>query len=276
MLMPSLRERGEHPARHAGVAAHPDADDRDLGHAVVGHDALGADLRGDAGEHALGALPVAARQREGDVRQAVAADVLHDHVDDDVLAAERAEHLRGDARAVGHAQDRHLGLGPVVGDAGDHDVFHAVVLPRHERARVRLERRADVDRHAELLGELDGAGLQHLGAEARHLEHLVVGHARELPRVRHDVGIGGVDAVDVGEDLAHVRLEGGGERDAGEVRAAAAERGDVAGLRHRPGSPRPRRSSRRPSAALMRSAVMRQMRALVCAASVIDARPAAR
>ena len=44
----------------------------------------------------------------------------------------------------------------------------------------------------------------------------------------HDVRIGGVDAVDVGVDLADVGLERRRDRDAGGVRAAAAERGDVA------------------------------------------------
>ena len=65
-----LRQRREHAPRHAGVAAHAHADDRDLGHPVVGDDALGPDLAGDPREHALGALPVAARQGERDVGQA--------------------------------------------------------------------------------------------------------------------------------------------------------------------------------------------------------------
>ena len=86
--------------------------------------------------------------------------------------------------------------------------------------------------HGELLRELDRARLQHLGAERRHLEHLVVGDAGELARVRHHVRVGGVDAVHVGEDLAHVGLERRGQRDAGEIGAAPAQRRDVAGLGH--------------------------------------------
>src|SRR5262249_10156208 len=82
--------------------------------------------------------------------------------------------LGGGPGPVRGAQDGALPLGPVVGDPRDPRLFHAVVLPRHQRARVRLERRPHVDGHAVLLRELDGAGLQHLGAEARHLEHLVV------------------------------------------------------------------------------------------------------
>ena len=46
---------------------------------------------------------------------------------------------------------------------------------------------------------------------------------------RHDAGVGGEDAVDVGVDLADVGLERRGEGDGGGVGAAAAERGDVAG-----------------------------------------------
>ena len=51
--------------------------------------------------------------------------------------------------------------------------------------------------------------------------------------VRHDPRVGGEHAVHVGVDLADVRLERGGQRDRGGVRAAAAQRGDVlAVLRH--------------------------------------------
>ena len=84
--------------------------------------------------------------------------------------------------------------------------------------------------HAVLHAELDRADLQHLGAERRQLEHLLVADAVDLARVADDVRIGGVDAVDVGVDLADVGLERGGDRDAGGVGAAAAERGDVAVL----------------------------------------------
>jgi hypothetical protein len=69
--------------------------------------------------------------------------------------------------------------------------------------------------------------LQDSGAQAGHLEHLVVGHPRQLAGVGHDVGIGGVDAVDVGVDLAHVGLETGGQGHRGEIGAAATQRGDL-------------------------------------------------
>src|SRR5213594_3780438 len=75
-----------------------------------------------------------------------------------------------------------------------------VCLLRHERARVWPERGAHVDRDAVFLGELHGPGLEHPRAEARQLEHLVVGDARQLPGVGDDVRVGGIHAVDVGVD----------------------------------------------------------------------------
>src|SRR3989441_911641 len=62
---------------------------------------------------------------------------------------------------------------------------------------------------------------------SRHLEHLVVRDAGELLGVGDDGGVGGVDAVHVGVDLAHLGFEGGRERHGGEVRAAAPERRDL-------------------------------------------------
>ena len=50
----------------------------------------------------------------------------------------------------------------------------------------------------------------------------------ELARLPGDARVGGVDAVDVGVDVAALGLERRGEGDGGGVRAAAAERGDPA------------------------------------------------
>ena len=68
---------------------------------------------------------------------------------------------------------------------------------------------------------------------------------REAARLGHDARVGGVDAVDVGVDLALVGLQRRGERHRRGVGAAAAERGDVAVRRRRPGSRRRRRPCRR-------------------------------
>ena len=91
-----------------------------------------------------------------------------------------------------------------------------------------LERRQHAQLDVVLAGELDRADLQHLRAQARHLEHFLERHRVEPARFRHDARVGRVDAVDVGVDLALVGLERGGERDARRVRTAAAERRDVA------------------------------------------------
>ena len=53
---------------------------------------------------------------------------LHDHVDEDAGRGDLLEHAGGDPRPVGHAQDRDLGLAPVVGDAGDDDLEPAPTL----------------------------------------------------------------------------------------------------------------------------------------------------
>ena len=91
-----------------------------------------------------------------------------------------------------------------------------------------VKRRPDVDGHPGVAGELDRAKHQHARAAGREVEHLLVGDRPQLRRRRHDPGIGRVDAVDVGVDLADVRPQRGGERDRGRVGAAATERRHVA------------------------------------------------
>ena len=87
-----------------------------------------------------------------------------------------------------------------------------------------LEGRADVEPHIVATRDLDRAGGHHAGARGRHLEHLVEADARQLARAGDDAWVGGVDAEDVGVDLAVVGAERGRERDGGRVGAAAAER----------------------------------------------------
>jgi len=73
--------------------------------------------------------------------------------------------------------------------------------------------------------------VQHLRPEARQLEHLVVCDAGELARPGNDAWIARIDSVDVGVDLADVRLERRCDRHGRRVRAAAPERRDAAVLR---------------------------------------------
>ncbi len=121
-----------------------------------------------------------------------------------------------------------LGLIFVEGDAADDDVFHASGFLFHDRSWVIVQAGADFEDDAEFLGELDRARLHDLGPEAGQFQHFVVADLLHLPRFGDDARIGGVDAVDVGVDLAEIGFEGGGQGDGGEVGAAAAEGGDVA------------------------------------------------
>ena len=103
------------------------------------------------------------------------ADVLHDHVDVDVGVADRPEDLIGDARAVRHAEDGDLRFVAIERDAGNDGLFHVLVfLERDQRALALLfEAREHAQPDAVLAGEFDRADLQHLGAQARQLQHLL-------------------------------------------------------------------------------------------------------
>ena len=84
-----------------------------------------------------------------------------------------------------------------------------------------------MDGDVEILAHLDGARLHDAGAEARHLEHLVVRDFFHLARVLHNARIGRIDAVDVREDFAAVSLQRARERDGRRIGTAAAERHGV-------------------------------------------------
>ena len=162
-----------------------------------------------------------------------------------LMPASASGRKTGAAMPGGRARrDRHLRLAGVVGDARDDGLLSTSSSLTIQVPSSLVERRADVDRHAVVASVLDRAQHQDARAVRRQVEHLLVRHLRELARLRDDPRVGAVDAVDVGVDLAHVRLERGRERDRGRVGAAAAERRDVARRSRRPGSRRRSRSAR--------------------------------
>ena len=197
-------------------------------------------------------------------------DVLDDHVDDDV-PSRRARRRSSPPRPgmSGTPRMRDLRLVLVVGDPADHARLPSTASSSH--TSVPGSSLNDDFTHSGTLYFIANSTeriCSTLAPERRQLEHLLVADAVDLARRRAHVRIGGVDAVDVGVDLAGVGLERRRDRHRRGVRAAAAERGDVALLvdaleagdhRDLPLAPAPRGCG---------SASMLLMRALVNALSV--------
>ena len=148
-----------------------------------------------------------------------------------------------------------------MGDAGDELTFHLGFLELGFQFLVAHDQRAGevvlggiieggkhLHDHAFLHGEADRAGLQHLGADRSQLQHFLIGDEVQLAGTRHDARVCGVDAVDVGVDVATIGLDRRGHRDRRCVRTATAQRrhpaivhhaletgddGDLAGLHRR-------------------------------------------
>ena len=129
-----------------------------------------------------------------------------------------------------------------MGDAGDQLPFHLMFLyflvaDDHRAFFGSLvafdEARQNLHAHALFHRQPDRAGLQHLGADAREFEHFLIGHIIELARARDDARVGGIDAVDVGVDVAAIGLQRRCNRHGTRVRSAATECRDAA-IVHQP------------------------------------------
>src|ERR1700688_110564 len=223
------------------MAAHAAADDGDLGDVGGAVEPLIADLAFGRGDGVAGAGVVGSRHREGEVvGGAVLRDVLHDHVDVDIGVRQGTEDRGGDARLVLDLANGNLGFVLGKGDAGDDVAFHDFLLAADQRARRRavrvdilrlVETGPDEYRHVVHHAEFHRADLQHLGALRGQFQHILERDLVEPPRLRHHAGVGGVDAVDVGIDVAAVGVNGGRDRHRRGIGTAAPERGDSAGLR---------------------------------------------
>jgi len=225
-----LRERFKQHGCDAGVASHADADDGELSDLLVRDGFLEADLTLDGVEDFAGLEEVRLVGGEADVGGAAGsvAGGLDDHVHVDGGVADGLEDARGHAGLVRDVGEGDLGLVLIKRDAANDDAFHVGGFFFHEGSGVVVEAGADFEHDAKFLGELDAATLHDFRAEAGELEHLVVGNLGELLRVGDNAGVGGIDAIDIGVNLAEVGLQRGGEGDGGEVGTAAAERGDLA------------------------------------------------
>ena len=93
----------------------------------------------------------------------------------------------------------------------------------------------------------DRAHLKHLGPERGHFQHFLEGDLVKPPRLGNDARVGGVDPVDVGIDVAALRMDRRRDRHRAGVRTAAPERGRPGrSPDRRPGSRRSPRPAVRP------------------------------
>ena len=134
---------------------------------------------------------------------------------------------------IGQAEQADLGLVPAVGDSADDPLFHDLFLVAHDgalaRGIARLDKtRQDPQRHLLGHGQLHRPGLQDLGAQGGHLQHLLVGDARQLPGPGLDAGVGGVDPIDVRVDVASHSPHRSGDRHGAGVGSASAQGRDPA------------------------------------------------
>ncbi|CAH1659911.1 hypothetical protein CHELA20_53138 [Hyphomicrobiales bacterium] len=228
-----LGQRLECSRRDAGVAAHTDADGRNLDHIGRALERRKADLRPRGLEDALGSLEIRRSHRKGDIRGGgIVRNHLDDHVHIDVGFGQWHEDRRRDAGLVGHAPQGDLGLVLGIGDTRDHVTFQDILLIADERAGFRIERIIEARTYEcpDLLGhgEFHGPNLQDLRAQGREFKHFLERHTVETARMRHDPRIRRVNAIHVRINVAPVRPDGSGNGHRARVRTAPPERGDAA------------------------------------------------
>ena len=213
------------------MAAHADTDDADLGDVGVFQHLGMTQLILDRGQSGARARQVGLAQREGHVGRAVGRDVLHDHVDIDVVVGEPAENRGRDPRPVRDAAQGDLGLIAGVRDAGDNFFFHDLVLIHHQRAGqvlaqyigIVLKAAEHLNAHAFVHRQFDTAGLQHFRTDRGQLQHFLIGDLPQFAGFRHDPRVRRIDAIDIGIDVAAIRLQRRRQRHGRGIRPAAAE-----------------------------------------------------
>ena len=123
-----------------------------------------------------------------------------------------------------------LGLVAVIGNAADDLVFHDLVLIYHQSTWLVFKAGKHLHPDPMVHRQLDRAGLQHLGTQRRHLQHLFIRDSGQFLGARYDARVARVNAIDIGEDIAAIRLQSSRQRHSRRVGAAAAQCGNPPGL----------------------------------------------
>ncbi|MPM15098.1 hypothetical protein SDC9_61464 [bioreactor metagenome] len=166
--------------------------------------------------------------REGNILFILAANGLQNHVHVDVALAQQVKNLKSHAGIVLQAHQGNAGDAGILCHPRDIRLLHFCDL-LHRRAGLILQAGHDLQIHMKFFRQLHAAVMEHLGSLTGQLQHLVIGDLAELPGVRHDTGIGGIDAVHIRENLAQLGMERRRQRHGAGVRAAPAQSRDVSG-----------------------------------------------
>ena len=220
------------------MALHANADDTDLGDLGVRDQPVIADLFPLVLQHVGCTGEVCLRHGEGDVGLAlVATDVLDDHVDIDIGFGQRTKDVCNRARTVGDAGQGDLGLILVGGDTGDQLAFHVGFLQffvGHDQCTGDAvgvgcvfvdEGTEHLHAHAFFHRKPDRPCLQYFRTHRGEFEHFFVSDRFQLARAGDDPRIGGINAVNVGIDVAAVGFDRRSNCNRRSIRSAAPQRG---------------------------------------------------
>ena len=154
---------------------------------------------------------------------------LHDHVHFDGRGPDGAENLGGHARLVGYAEQGQFGGISGVGQTRHEGLLHGGFLRGNQGAgTLFVEAGQHPQRDTVLADEFQRARMQYFGAQAGEFHHFFKSDGIEQASVFDDARVGGIDAGDIGVDLAFIGIERGGDRNGGGIGAATAEGGDSA------------------------------------------------
>ncbi len=220
-----------------GVTSHSDADDAKFGDAIDGGKTFRTDFLDERTQGGLDLWEFVSMHSERDVGGVGCGDVLHDHIHVDAGLGDGIENAGGDTGMVGHVAEGDFCLVSIDADAANDDIFHAHSFFFDEGAWVLVKAAANFKKDAEFFGKFDRARLHHFGARGGHFEHFVVAYFLKFACGGNDARVGGINAIDVGKNLAEISFGGSGKGDGGEIGAAASEGGDavVCGLALEPG-----------------------------------------
>ncbi len=206
-----------HPGGPVDVALahrHPVTDHRQPAAAPLGAERLRAALA----KHRIQFLALVVGGAQDHVPAARVRQTHHEPMVFPRLAGRRVRRSRRQHEGLHRRQQRDADDGRRVFDAADDGAWGT------------RERRPDDDRHASVAARPDGPRVHDLGTEARQFVHRVVAHALQEAGAGRQPRVHDGHALDVGEDVHAARPEGGANRDARRVAAAAAQRRVVEGL----------------------------------------------
>ena len=153
---------------------HADTDDGNLCDVLITHDRFRAHILPHFTDELHGFVKVRFWHRKSEIREAILAGILNDHVHNDAGLEDRIKDSGCHPRLIRDFSDGDSGLVFIVSHTRYRDFFHVLCFSNHHGTPFLVKSGSYMNRHIEFFGEFHRTDFKDFRTHGCHLQHFIV------------------------------------------------------------------------------------------------------